>query len=158
MSKSSWQPYELDHIAQAIVWNARKNDLKIRAQPTTKISESLNHVYKMRANCAYGLERFWGDQLRLNAKPEDAYKAELVAATWSAFVQLMGRAKIQIPNAAVDPGKENEIERMVDALWNLGTEQTQASLAVLTNLCDALIWWTQRLKLPKAKEVSNGPS
>jgi hypothetical protein len=158
MSKSSWQPYELDHIAQTIVWNARKNDLKTRAQPTAKISESLSHVFKMRANCAYGLERFWGDQLRLKAKAEDAYKAELVAATWSAFAQLMGRAKVPIPNVEVDATKENEIERMADALWNLGTEQTQASLAVLTSLCDALIWWSQRLKLPKQTETSNGPS
>jgi len=45
-----WHPYDLDHLAQEIVLKARKKD-----------PDSLNQAYKMRATCAYGLERFWGN-------------------------------------------------------------------------------------------------
>jgi hypothetical protein len=35
---------------------------------------------------------------------------------------------------------------MAEQLWQLSHEDQQIALAVLTQLCDCLVWWTQRYK------------
>jgi len=133
----AWHPYDLDHLAQEIVLKARNTD-----------QDSLNQAYKMRATCAYGLERFWGEHLRLADK--EPTKAQFVADVWSAFVGIMKKTGIKLPREmrnSRDP--EADIQSVAEQLWRLSLQDQQASLAVLTALCDAVVWWTQRLKTGK---------
>jgi len=49
-----WTSYGLDQVAQRLVLDAKERN-----------TDSLNQSYKMRMATAYGLERFWGEHLRL---------------------------------------------------------------------------------------------
>lgn len=132
-----WHPYDLDHLAQEIVLKARNKD-----------QDSLNQAYKMRAACAYGLERFWGEHLRLAEK--ETTKAQFVADVWSGFVGIMARTGIKLPGQMLSSqATEADIQSVAEQLWRLDRQEQQASLAVLTALCDAVVWWTQRLKTSK---------
>jgi hypothetical protein len=143
----AWKPYDLDHLAQEIVLKARSRDKSDK-------KTSLNQAYKMRAACAYGLERFWGEHLRLGDKKssqEDRDKAAFIADVWTAFVGIMATAKIKLPVAMLSrDATEKEIQSVSEHLWKLELKQQQACLAVLTSLCDSVVWWTQRLKPGKA--------
>jgi len=135
-----WHPIDLDHHAQRVVLAARKRDPK-----------SLNQAYKLRAACAYGLERFWGEHLRLNgakANQEDRNKASFVADVWQVLSkELLPNAGIKLPEEMLSNSQnEDEIQAVADRLWDLNSYDRQVALAVLTNLCDAVVWWTQRLK------------
>jgi len=129
-----WHPFDLDHLAHEIVLKARHRD-----------PESLNQAYKMRAACAYGLERFWGEHLRLADK--EPQKAQFVADVWTGFVGIMAKAGVSLP-AAMLSNQESEaaIQSVAEQLWRMKPKEQQAPLAVLTALCDAVVWWTQRLK------------
>ena len=133
----AWHPYDLDHLAQEIVLKARHKD-----------PDSLNQAHKMRATCAYGLERFWGEHLRLAAK--EPAKAQFVADVWCSFVGIMAKTGINLPGQMLD-SRDNEtaIQAVAEQLWQLELQEQQTSLAVLTALCDAVVWWTQRLKTGK---------
>lgn len=145
----SWHPYDLDHLAQRIVLEVRE---QVHGKPEEK--GALNQAYKMRANCAYGLERFWGEHLRLKRK--EPIKAEFVAKTWRAFVGVMSDAGVKLPKEMCNQNdSKKEIEEVTKRLWSLAPEDRQASLAVLTNLCDSIVWWTQRLK-PEKEEKTDG--
>ena len=134
----AWHPYDLDHLAQEIVLKAREKD-----------PDSLNQAYKMRAACAYGLERFWGEHLRLKAKEQT--KAQFVADVWTGFVGIMARAGVTLPGEMLSSqDSEAAIQAVAEQLWRIPPDQQQAPLAVLTALCDAVVWWTQRLKSGKA--------
>lgn len=140
----AWYPYDLDHLAQEIVLRARHRD-----QSDKKVS--LNQAYKMRATCAYGLERFWGEHLRLsdkkNSSQEDLDKAAFIADVWTAFVGIMAKADVRLPGAMLARNaSEAEIQSVAEHLWRLKRQEQQAALAVLTSLCDSVVWWTQRLK------------
>lgn len=135
-----WKPYDLDHLAQEIVLSARHRD-----------ADSLNQAYKMRATCAYGLERFWGEHLRLAG--QDANKAAFVADVWTALVGILAKAGLHLPGAVLtNKASEAEIQQVTEQLWNLKRQDHQNALAVLTALCDAVVWWTQRLKLSKGEQ------
>lgn len=138
----SWTQFDLDHQAQKIVLAARKRDPK-----------SLNQAYKLRATCAYGLERFWGEHLRLNgakSSQEDKHKAAFVADVWKALTKtLLPQAGIELPTELLsNSNDEDKIRAVVEKLWDpaLSAYDRQVALAVLTNLCDAVVWWTQRVK------------
>lgn len=132
-----WQSYGLDQIAQRLVLNA------IDADP-----DSLNQSYKMRMATSYGLERFWGEHLRLrNSKKEtDKKKADYWKATWDELVKTMDKAGVSIPNHAVSSKDTAGVRLMSEALWQLDVEVQRVSLAVLTQMCDCIVWWTQRYK------------
>lgn len=117
-----WEPYKLDKVAHDLV-EARKNQRDV-----------LGQVYKMRTTVAYGLERFWGEQLRLDGKEAAYWKA-----TWDEFVKIMGKADITIPNL------EDQSEQ-ISQLWKFPIDDRKVALAVLTQLCDCMVWWTQRYK------------
>lgn len=137
-----WHPYDLDHLAQEIVLKARNRD-----------PDSLNQAYKMRATCAYGLERFWGEHLRLADKEKEQAKASFVADVWSGLVGIMAKAKISLPGAMLHRNaSEAEIQSVAEHLWRLDLADQQVCLAVLTSLCDSVVWWTQRLKTGKGGE------
>jgi hypothetical protein len=72
-----WNSYGLDQIAQRLVLDARQRN-----------SDSLNQGYKMRMSIAYGLERFWGEHLRLQRR--EAHNAEYWKETWDALVLEFG--------------------------------------------------------------------
>ncbi|MBE9030846.1 hypothetical protein IQ266_14010 [filamentous cyanobacterium LEGE 11480] len=133
-SKSGWQSYELDRIAQGLVLDARERDAK-----------SLNQSYKMRMAVSYGLERFWGEHLRLNGKEQD--KADFWKATWDELVEVMKKAGVKIPNARVSIDDVGQIKAMSKQLWELNVADQRVTLAVLTQLCDCIVWWTQRYKV-----------
>ncbi|MBD2045492.1 hypothetical protein H6F78_07755 [Coleofasciculus sp. FACHB-64] len=128
-----WKSYELDRIAQKLVLDARERDPK-----------SLNQSYKMRMAVAYGLERFWGEHLRLKGREET--KSRYWKATWDALQKVMGQAGVTIPNDTVNPNKVQEIQAMSAKLWQLPIEDQRVAITVLTQLCDCIVWWTQRYK------------
>jgi hypothetical protein len=133
-----WKFYELDRIAQKLVIDARDRDT---TKP--KNQKSLPQAHKMRMAVAYGLERFWGEHLRLEVKEPN--KSQFWEETWTAFVGIMNEAGVEIPNdtATVMPAE----------LWKLDLETQRVALAVLTQLCDAIIWWTQRYKTGSLDDV-----
>jgi hypothetical protein len=128
-----WKSYDLDREAQKLVLAAKKRDEK-----------SLNQSYKMRMAVAYGLERFWGEHLRLQAKEPE--KSAYWKETWDALVGIMEQTGVLIPNDAVSANNVNQIQAMSDQLWKLTIDEQRVSLAVLTQLCDCIVWWTQRYK------------
>jgi hypothetical protein len=139
----AWHDYNLDQMAQKLVLDAKERDPK-----------SLNQSFKMREAVAYGLERFWGEHLRLQAREES--KSRYWKATWDILVNTMTRAGVTIPNDPVRVDDSTAVKTMARKLWgelavdNRGTKLTledrQLALAVLTQLCDSIVWWTQRYK------------
>lgn len=114
-----WESYNLDQTAHDLVFKYRDS------------SEALQQAYKMRSAVAYGLERFWGEQLRLSGDKERIW-----SDTWSALRDLLGRANIQLPTKKSSP----------EDLWSFPIEQRKIAIAILTQLCDSIVWWTQRYK------------
>jgi hypothetical protein len=136
----SWNEYGLDRVAQKLVLEHRN-----------VIKES----HKMREAVAYGLERFWGEHLRYSVKERE--KSAYWKATWDELVEILRNAGITVPNDRVQLDNTTQIEQMAKKLWgelplndNDGTKLTlenrRVALAVLTQLCDCLVWWTQRYK------------
>ncbi|MEB3217388.1 MAG: hypothetical protein VKN72_14310 [Nostocales cyanobacterium 94392] len=140
----TWNSYELDEKAQNLV-------LKYRDK------EVLNESHKMRVTCAYGLERFWGEHLRLIDKNnEDKFKGEFWLDTWKELIEIMKVAGIEVPNEKIrHDGKKlqtEDIRKMSQKLWdrdNFPIEHQRVTIAVLTQFCDSLVWWTQRYKKSK---------
>ncbi|QPN70080.1 hypothetical protein [Synechococcus sp. CBW1108] len=129
-----WHPYNLDHLAQEIVLKARHRD-----------PGSLNQSHKMRASCAYGLERFWGEHLRL--KDKEPEKAAFVGDVWKALVGTLKQGGVTLPATLLSSSDaEATIQGVAAQIWSLKPQEQQVALAVLRALCDAVVWWTQRLK------------
>jgi hypothetical protein len=138
-----WQPFDLDHRALQLVLDARDRD-----------SDSLNQAYKMRSACAYGMERFWGEHLRLSRNNNELKKADFVKDTWQEFIKIMKKSRpdLSIPAVVLTASlPEEEIIRTVkaeaDKFWRIPPSDQQECLTVLVALCDAIVWWTQRLKI-----------
>lgn len=154
--KTGWEPYYLDRIAQDLVLEYRNKDV-------------LNESHKMRMAVAYGLERFWGEHLRLGLETAEG---QYWRAAWKALVDILKRAEIDLPNDPVElrkpPRGENkdqkkqreerekaQVKGMVDKLSNFVQEkpdEQRVALAVLIQLCDAIVWWTQRYKIKGRSE------
>ncbi|NEO25679.1 MAG: hypothetical protein F6K03_01960 [Kamptonema sp. SIO4C4] len=113
-----WTSYNLDKTAHDLAYQFRN-------------TEARNQAYKMRSSVAYGLERFWGEQLRL-----DGDKAQYWQETWTALRDIMAQAGVTLPTINANP----------EDLWNFPREERKVTLAVLTQLCDCIVWWTQRYK------------
>ena len=140
------QPYDLDHFAQEIV---------LKHRDTKNV---LNESHKMRMAVAYGLERFWGEHLRLQR--ESRSKSQYWKDVWNKLAEILKRAEVDIPNDDVtsvidntrDKRKTNEeeqtqkIKKMAEKIWSMTPDQQRIALMVLTQFCDALVWWTQRYK------------
>ncbi|EFA73426.1 hypothetical protein [Cylindrospermopsis raciborskii] len=131
----SWKSYNLDREAQKLVLFYRGKQGVI------------GQSHKMRSTVAYGLERFWGEQLRLLGKNDDEKeKGKYWQATWKAFVNIMKTAGIQLPQEEVDTANTRVVQDYASRLWSLSIEDQRICLAVLTQFCDSLVWWTQRYK------------
>jgi hypothetical protein len=141
----AWNPYGLDQIAHQLVKAALESDEK--GSPSQ--DDCLREAYKMQESVAYGLERFWGESLR--DEPKLARKATYWRNTWGKLVEILREAGVTLPNHP-DP------MMMAKMLWGAvgldGTEggvklthqDRQLALAVLTQLCTCMVWWTQRYK------------
>ncbi len=127
-----WKFYELDRIAQKLVIDAKHRDERLEQNS----QKSLPQAHKMRMAVSFGLERFWGEHLRLEAREQN--KAMFWKATWTEFVGIMKKAGVEIPNTTP--------EKMPEKLWALDLETQRIALAVLAQLCDSIVWWTQRYK------------
>jgi len=145
-----WNRFELDKHAQEIVLAARQRDRTARQTGTDSKFSSLNQAHKMRTTCAFGLERFWGEHLRLkgSANESDRIKADFIADTWKALtLKILPTAGIHLPSEVLPNDRDEDTIRAVSAkIWKLDNYDRVVALAVLTNLCDAIVWWTQRLK------------
>lgn len=140
----AWNPYGLDQIAHRLVQRAQQID----ADDAIVGNSCLREVYEMRESVAYGLERFWGEQIRHDNKGQDK-NATYWRETWEKLVEIMGQAGVLLPNDA-------DAEQMAGKLWGdiplnatgvkLSHENRQLALAVLTQLCNCMVWWTQRYK------------
>lgn len=129
----AWESYGLDQLAQQLVLDAKARE-----------PQSLNQAYKMRMATAYGLERFWGEHLRLQRREMNA--SLFWQETWAALVTVMARAGVNLPNQRVNSDDVASIRAISEALWQLPLSDQRVALAVLTQLCDSLVWWTQRYK------------
>ncbi|NJK53737.1 MAG: hypothetical protein HC936_14780 [Leptolyngbyaceae cyanobacterium SU_3_3] len=134
----TWKLYEIDRIAQKLVLEFRDQDV-------------LGESHKMRTTTAYGLERFWGEHLRLDQKEQDQQKAAFWKATWDALCQIMKQAGVTIPNDKVNSKDTSSIKSMSEKLWAFDIEQRKVALAILVELCNSLVWWTQRYKKPSRR-------
>ncbi|MFN7896372.1 MAG: hypothetical protein ACK5Q6_09500 [Cyanobacteriota bacterium] len=147
----TWTPYLLDNIAQKIVLDAIERDVKHK-------TKSLVQAHRLRSACAYGLERFWGEQIRLlNEKNDnDKAKGQFTKDVWRALALIMKSAGVVLPDEdIVPPPKKNDLKEKTpyseqvraacNKIRNLDKRDAQASLAVLASLCEAIVWWKQRL-------------
>jgi hypothetical protein len=137
----AWQTYGLDQEAQKLVLAAKRRN-----------QDSLNQAFKMRMAAAYGLERFWGEHLRLQGREQP--KADYWKQTWNTLVKTLEPTGIKLPNDQIT--NVESVETMAKKLWGeipldnngdrLTLDDQRLALAVLMQLCDCLIWWTQRYK------------
>lgn len=135
--------FEIDRRAHDIV-------LAFRDRKDQKGNDVLGESHTMRMTTAYGLERFWGEQLRLRRENPD--KADFWKETWKTLYDIMKEdAGIEIPNDAVNSSETEAIKVMANKLWNFDQEQRKVTLSILIELCDSLVWWTQRYKKPKVR-------
>jgi hypothetical protein len=93
--------------------------------------------YRMRQTITYGLERFWGEQYRLEG--EDQVRADYWSSVWNKLVNILAEGGVILP-------QHQDVDMMANELWKLDMTDQQIALAVLTQFCDCLIWWTQRYK------------
>lgn len=129
----AWNSYGLDREAQQLVLKAKSRN-----------KDSLNQSYKMRMAVAYGLERFWGEHLRLKRKEEE--KSKYWEETWDTLVKVMKKAGVELPNDKVNPDNTKAVQAMSEKLWEIQLQDQRVAMAVLTELCDCIVWWTQRYK------------
>ncbi|NJK53903.1 MAG: hypothetical protein HC936_15885 [Leptolyngbyaceae cyanobacterium SU_3_3] len=148
--QTGWNPYSLDHDAQELVIQNRDQD------------NVLNESHKMRMSVAYGLERFWGEHLRLLSDRNSQEKGRYWKSVWDKLEAILKTADIELPNDSVksnlpDKTKEEKkrkqedeskkIKAMAARIWKMPIEDQRVALMVLTQFCDALVWWTQRYKI-----------
>jgi len=160
----SLQTYGLDQIAQKLVLVCRSDSDATTSAPKYRSRDVLGQTYKMRTTVAYGLERFWGEHLRLGADtPEGRYWKDV----WDALSDdILKPANIRLPNdrVVIEKPRQNEskdekqrreaensrqINEMADKLWKFAQDKPgdqRIALAVLIQLCDCMVWWTQRYK------------
>jgi len=119
----------------------------------------LNETHDMRTTAAFGLERFFGEHIRLQGKDEKATKAsDYWRKTWETLVLIMDNAGIKVPTLAKGTESNSEaIRKVIDDLWKdddpenkdapvFSRDHRKVTLAVLIRLCDNMVWWAQRYK------------
>ncbi|WP_211942107.1 hypothetical protein [Cylindrospermopsis raciborskii] len=131
----TWKSYNLDQKAQKLVLIYRDK------------KGVIGQSHKMRSTVAYGLERFSGEHLRLLSKKndDDQQKGKYWQATWKEFTQIMKNAGVQLPEIPTQ-NDTAQLQDYASRLWNLSIDDQRVCLAVLTQFCDSLVWWTQRYK------------
>lgn len=131
---TEWKPYELDYRAQKIV-------LQYRDQ-----KDVLNESHKMRMTVAYGLERFWGEHLRLKKDNKTKQKSAYWESVWIELANILEQANVELPHGSIAHDDTKKIEETVKQIWNMNLDERRVALMILTQFCDSLVWWTQRYK------------
>jgi len=133
-----WKPYSFDHYAQFLV-------IKYRDQ-----KDVLNETHKMRMTIAYGLERFWGEPLRLEkeSQPKANYWKDVWKTLLEEFLQPSGLGT-KLPSTY--SSSTEKIQETIQLIWDMDQEEREISQMILTQFCDSLVWWSQRLKIKKSK-------
>ena len=126
-----WQPYELDYLAQDLILDYRDKD------------NVLNETHKMRMTVTYGLERFWGEHLRL-LKMSESNKSAYWKKVWTKLASILIKAGVELPNDPVDSNETGDIRDMAKKIWSMPIDEQRIALMVLTQFCDCLVWWKQR--------------
>jgi hypothetical protein len=149
-SQIGWNPYDLDHHAQELVIQNRDKD------------NVLNESHKMRMTVSYGLERFWGEHLRLLSERSSQEKRRYWKSVWNELEKILKQADIELPNDDVTSNlpertkeekkrkqedESRKIRAMAARIWQMPINDQRVALMVLTQFCDALVWWTQRYKV-----------
>jgi hypothetical protein len=136
-----WQPFNLDHYAQELVIQRRDK------------RNVLNESHRMRTSISYGLERFWGEHLRYEREnsQESREKGDYWKAVWIILAKILESADINLPDEKGDVrldgvNSEIKIQAVAQAIWNMPRSDQRVALMVLTQLCDSLVWWTQRYR------------
>lgn len=129
----AWTPYGLDEEARKLVQSAKKGDEGILEGS----KQGFKEAYKMREAVAFGLERFWGEAKRHEA--DNPAKAKYWKEVWDTLAKILKKTDVNLPN-------HDNVNIMDGELWKLKPEEQQIALAVLTQFCDCLVWWTQRYK------------
>jgi len=94
--------------------------------------------------------------LRLKGKKaSDENKSKLWKATWDDFCGVMANVDIKLPKDAVKPEDNKKILDISEQLWDLPVEDQRVAIAVLTQLCDCIVWWTQRYKTGRMADESD---
>lgn len=147
LNLEGWQPYNLDHFAQNLILNYRNQ------------KDVLNETHKMRMTVAYGLERFWGEHLRL--KRENKNKSHYWKAVWDTLGQILSHTGVSLPNdnvvsqlpsrdakerEAKEADETRKIQAMANQIWQMPMADQRVALMVLNQFCDSLVWWCQRYK------------
>jgi len=158
LEQNARQFHTLDQIAQKLVLDAKRRVFlddrgQVVLDKNGRPKNALNQSFKMREAVAYGLERFWGEHLRFKCKLNNSgdefdRKSQYWKETWDDLVAIMKLTGITLPNAPVDPNRPDTVKSMAQELWKLNIEDQRIILAVLTQLCDCIVWWTQRYKGP----------
>ena len=142
-----WHPYDLDHAAQELV-------LKHRDKKNV-----LNESHKMRMAVAYGLERFWGEHLRFEREfsNESKHKGRYWKDVWIELSKILSRGDIELPDkeGKVKFDETGKIKETAAKIWQLSEDERYVALMVLTQFCDALVWWRQRYKTSGGNNDSN---
>jgi hypothetical protein len=87
-----FKPYNIDHEAQALVLKHRgKKDVLIES-------------HKMRMSVAYGLERFWGEHLRLRNNKDSIDKSVYWKEVWDAVADILLPTGIELPKQKIPQG------------------------------------------------------
>jgi hypothetical protein len=137
--------YNLDQKAQDLVLDFREQ------------ADVLNESHKMRVTASYGLERFWGEHIRLLGKGNatDVAKGKYWRRTWETLADILDEAGLELPDSKVLSKSQldqfeittEEIKETSKQFWNeMDLEKQRIALSVLIQLCDSLVWWTQRYK------------
>jgi hypothetical protein len=110
----------------------------------------LNETHKMRMTIAYGLERFWGEPLRLEkeSQPKANYWKDVWKTLLEEFLQPSGLGT-KLPSTY--SSYTEKIQYTIQLIWDMDQEEREISQMILTQFCDSLVWWSQRLKIKKSK-------
>jgi len=140
-SAPGWQPYDLDYYAQELILEFRNT------------KDVLNESHKMRMTVAYGLERFWGEHLRLerDSSKKSQDKSKYWKAVWKKLYEIIRDAGLEkFPDGDVksrNPDEQTQkIKEVAHQIWSMPLDDQRVALMVLTQFCDSLVWWTQRYK------------
>ena len=74
---------------------------------------ALKQVFKMRSTAVYGLERFWGEPLRLNN-----HEARYWRRTWDVLKEVVALAGVMLPGSSTNTITTDQIHTITEELWN----------------------------------------
>lgn len=136
---SNWESYNLDEKAHDLVLTVYSLTCDAKEK-----NEVFSQAHKMRLTVSYGLERFWGEQIRLKGTAKGDYWRE----TWITLCDILANTGIDLPRDEVQSENDTEtIKKIADRLWRkIDNKQRKVVLNILTQLCDCMVWWTQRYK------------